>query len=198
MKIPHPLDISTRYPVGTFVLATFFCVLIASFSIQVETVNNVDYFTLEDSDAAFYRSFKKQFGGDEFFVIALHAENIFVPEVLKLLQDLTKKLEQLQDVRKVTSLANVDDLIGGEDTFEVRRFLETIPDDTAALEAMRQRAVAKVLYRGNLISADGRTASVMVFVHDRPNDHDYRLRLLAEVEHMLDQYKRRSPYYLSH
>ena len=53
---------------------------------------------------------------------------------------LTGELEELEDAEEALSLANVDDIIGGPDFFEVRPFLEEIPDDAQELARLRKNS----------------------------------------------------------
>lgn len=158
---------------------------------QVKTVNNVDYFTLQNNHAIeFYKSFKAVFGEDEFFVVAVQTENIFTTKYLRLLQDLTEALEALAEVREVKSLANVNDVIGGENTFEVQKFLADIPETDEALERLRAQAVTNPLYVRSFISPDARTAALVVFPHHNPEDEKYRQHLLTKVAALLEPYRK--------
>ncbi len=119
------MDISLKYPrlflVICFIVLSFF----SSYLPKVKTVNNVDYFDLKDNSARkFYDKFRKTFGSDEFFVIAFKDEHLFTPNKLNILKKLTEDLESIKLAKDVISLANVDDIKGGEDFFEVRDFLE--------------------------------------------------------------------------
>ena len=71
---------------------------------RVQTVDNVDYFTVEgDPDAAFYETIKETFGDDEFFVIAFTSPELFSPPLLHMISKVTRELEALPEVREVQS-----------------------------------------------------------------------------------------------
>ena len=105
------------------------------------------------------------------------------------LRNITEELEEIDDVEKVTSLANVDDAIGGPDYFEVRAFLEEIPSDPKDLEKIRARATSNPLYVNNFISRDGKTLAILVETYSKPNDSGYRKRLIAKTQSILDKYR---------
>jgi len=164
----------------------------------IQTVNNVDYFRLKDHpDQIYYENFQEVFGNDEFFVIAFEKEDIFTPDNLLLLQEITSDLEDLGLARDVISLANVDHIIGEEDYFYIQPFLTHIPGDPDQLEILKNRGVQNPLYENNLISSDGRTAAVVVFAYDRPDDPDYRQSLLAETRIILEPHKEDTQFYLA-
>ena len=160
---------------------------------DVRTVDNVDYFTIEnDPDVLFYDRMKEVFGNDEFFIIAFEKENLFTPENLRLLKNLTDDLAGIKGIRDIKSLANVDDTIGEQDYFYVEKFLETIPEDTEKLEALRQRAVDNPLFSKNFISKDGNTAAIVISVHEKPEDPGFRKKIITRAEAILKQYKEKT------
>jgi predicted RND superfamily exporter protein len=156
----------------------------------VKTVENVDYFTLEgDPDVAYYKNFKNVFGNDEFFLIAFKDKDIFTKENLTLIRDISSRLEQMDDVRKVISLSTVSETIGEEDYFLVQDFLHEIPEDKAALKGLKQKAIQNPLYRDSIISKDGSTAAIVVLTHERPEDEAYRKRLIHKTSMILHEYE---------
>ncbi len=190
--IGFDFSLITRHPKTFLVLSLIFAFVFMAFNPFVKTVNNVDYFKLEnDPDETFYENFKEVFGNDEFFVIAFEKENLFTASNLSLLQEITDDLEGIEEIEKVTSLANVDDVIGGEDYFEVRPFIAEIPQGAEALKSLKKSAVENPLYVKNLVSVDGRTAAIVVETFDRPEDGDYRKRLIEKTQDILSKYKTR-------
>jgi hypothetical protein len=156
----------------------------------VKTVDNVDYFTLEgDPDTDFYESFKQIFGNDEFFVIAFKKNNLFSYDNLTLLKNLTEELESIQGIREVKSLGNVDDTLGEDDFFIVQKFLEDIPQEKNKLDKLKQRALSNPLYVDNFVSKDGQTAAIVIYVEDRPDEPEFRKKIIQECEKKLELYR---------
>ncbi|MFH0725668.1 MAG: MMPL family transporter [Pseudomonadota bacterium] len=179
-----------KYPKAFLMASLAIALFFIAFIPFVKTADNVDYFTIENNpDIIFYNNFKKIFGDDEFFVIALQCDGVFSAERLTLLKRITKELEALEEVDEVLSLANVDDIVGELDSFEVRKFLGSIPKETSALMALRQNAVNNPLYAKNLISSDGKTAAIVVQPHERPEDNEFRKRLLSKTLAILKPYE---------
>ena len=142
-----------------------------------------------DPDVAFYEELKTIFGNDEFFIIAFKKDNLFTKENLESLKQLTDELSGIEGIRDIKSLSNVEDTIGEEDFFIVQKFLEIIPDDPAALEGLRKRAVENPLYLKNLVSADGNTAAIVVSVYEKPDEPDFRKKIISQVETVLKAHK---------
>jgi hypothetical protein len=187
------MNIITRYKF----LFLFLSILVAlPFLIhlpKVKTVDNVDYFTLEnDPDRVFYENFKQIFGNDEFFVIAIKKDPLFTRENLELLKQITNDIEMINGVREVKSMANVNDTIGEDDFFMVRPFLEDIPEEPDNLNKLKQSALNNPLYSKNLISTDGKTAAIVVSVYERPEDPGFRKKLLKTCDAVLKKYENRT------
>jgi len=182
------IDSIIKYPVAFFIGSL---ILFASFSVFapfVKTVDNVDYFTLDnDPNIDIYNEIKTVFGNDEFFVIAFEKETIFTAQNLKLLVKITEEIQSLEEVRDIKSLANVDDTMGGEDYFEVRKFIDKIPEDDIKLSLLKEKAINNPMYVNNLISKNGKTAAIVVYAYERPDDESYRKVLMDKCMEILRQ-----------
>ena len=181
-----------KHPVLLFIISI---IVIITFSINapfIQFAKNVDYFELKNHpDTIFYKDFKKIFGNDEFFVIAFEKDDIFTKDNLCILKEITQKLENLDSVRDVVSLANVNDIIGENDYFIVEPFLDKIPDTESEVLALKRRALKNQIYLRNIISSDGKTAAIVIFSYERPNDPDYRKNLLNDVHNVLRPYEKK-------
>ena len=188
----------TRHSKLFLLLSIIVVITFGSFAPFVQTVNNVDYFRLQDHpDHKFYKQFQDVFGNEEFFIIAFEKKDIFTSYNLQLLKKITTELEGLELARDVLSLANVDNIIGEEEFFYVQPFLDEIPESQLGLERMRKEAVENSLYKNNLISADGKTAAILIFAYDRPNDPDYRQKLIRQTKNLLEPYSHETNFYLA-
>jgi uncharacterized protein len=187
-----PLELSALcyYPKTCLIISLLIALLFIAFNPFVKIANNVDNFTVGNNpDIVFYNNFKKIFGNDEFFIIAFQCDDLFSPDRLTMLKRITEKLVALDEVEDVVSLANVNDMIGEADYFEVRKFLDKIPKKKSDLGALEQSAVKNPLYSKNLISPDGKTTAIVVKPHEKPEDNDFRKRLLSKTNDILKPYE---------
>lgn len=160
------------------------------FNPYVKIVDNVDHFTVENSpDAKFYNDFKDIFGSDEFFVIAFETDNLFTTEKLGMLRDITEELEAVEEIQEVTSLANVDDTIGDESFFEVRQFIDELPETPEAAKQLKASAISNSIYTDTLVSKDGNTTAIIVDAFESKDDIHYKTRLIEKIETILAKYK---------
>ncbi|MCK5242251.1 RND family transporter [bacterium] len=180
----------TARPGWTLLFTLLISIPLWVFVPQVKTINDVDYTSVEnDPDIEFYDGFKGIFEKNDFFMIVFRNDNIFQPAVLKLIHKLTIQLEKLEEVREVTSLSNVNDIIGEADAFRVEKFLKTIPSDRATLARLKKRALNNPLYRDRLISRDGTTTTIIVYPYDPPEAEDDPHRLIDKTFAILKNFQ---------
>ncbi len=130
------------------------------------TAKNDSYDFVVDRDPVtdYFHKFRTLFEKDEFIVIAYRQEDLFTPRRLNELKQLTEELESLERVVDVVSLANVADMRGTDDAFEADDFLREVPDSPAELAALRRRALANPMYERTLLSLDGHTTALVLFM----------------------------------
>lgn len=183
--------IAIRHPRMSFVVGAVVALFFLACIPNIQTIDNVDYFTVDDDpDFAFHKEIKEIFGDDEFFVISFKQPDIFTQPVLRMLKDVAAELEAHPGIRDVQSLGNVDYVDGAREYFEVRKFLESVPATPHDLELLRGQALTTPLYLDNLISQDGSTAALIVYPHDRPEEKEFRARLLRDVRDLLSRHEK--------
>lgn len=169
----------------SIVLSLFFIIKIP----YIQTVDNVDYFTVHDNiESKIYDSIKKEFGNDEFYIIAYSLKDFFSFNNLETLKKITLELEDLEGVRRVTSLTNVASTKGDNNFFLVEPFLNYVPENKNELEKIRINAVSNPLYEKNLISKDGKTGAIVVFVNENNADPGFRKKIIGSTKQILKKY----------
>lgn len=136
----------------------------------------------DDPDLVFYETFKEQFGEDEILIIGFSAEDVFEPEVIRFVIEQTQRLQELDGVADVLSLANVDDFIGSDNDFIVQPLLEQPPSDREEREALRQRALASRLIRDNLVNPASTATLFLVRPASQPENPAFDEQLVSRIE----------------
>ncbi len=158
---------------------------------RLQTRTDVDVFYIPtDPFFKLNKQIEKIYRRNEFFSIVFKDETLFTPSRLNDIGAITDALENLPDVDEVISLSNVNDIRGTDDAFIVEPFLHERPDTAKGLDRLKQRALDKRLYRNRLISEDGTTTAITVFLPPH-TDGDLRLRVLSGVEKILAPYQER-------
>ncbi len=167
------------------------CVLIVlgalAFIPTARVVSKVDnditaWFSRQDPVYQQYERFREEFGGTRSLIVALKTDGgtIFADTTFRYLEDITARIERIQTVERVQSLANANIVSG------VR--LQADPSDVQADDALLVRPLSDVfhehgvgevrrlalrdeLIRGDLISDDERVAAIVVtFDEDRVDE----------------------------
>ncbi len=94
----------------------------------------------------------------------LEADDIFSPEKLKLIRDLTEAYEGLEGIAYVTSLTNVLDFQKTPWGLEVGRLIPEgkIPETDEELRRLRNYVLSKEMYVKDLVSEDGKSTVIAV------------------------------------
>jgi predicted RND superfamily exporter protein len=151
------------------------------------------WFSVEDPIYKDYERFRDEFGGTRTLIVAVEAPSkaaLLSRDGLQLIDDLTAAIEKVQTVQRVSSLATatvIDALPATADDdggLDVRRLFDDLADGAATPEAVGARAIGDPLLSGDLISADGTVAAIVVFFDEAKID-DVRAAVLEEIEGLL-------------
>lgn len=182
-------------------LVTFLITLGALYCLpRIKLDNSVDvFFNKKSKDYIDFQNWREQFGSDNIIIVAFKDEDIFTPGNLNLISRLTDKFERLQYVDEVTSLTNINDIIGSENDFIVKPMVEEIPATQEELQKLKQRALENPLYLKNVISPDGKTTAIIVELENRPQANDvYKKEVITHVKNILkEEFPKDKKYYLA-
>jgi len=117
-----------------------------------------------DKDAVLLKKIGAKFGGNKTGMIILESENIFTPEVLEHVRQITDTLSELEGVSSVTSLTNIMDIKADENGLEIGKLVDTdyLPHSVGELLLLKEKVMSKDNFRGTIVSEDG-TTTVIVF-----------------------------------
>ncbi len=154
--------------------------------LQVDNSMEV-WFRADDPDWVNYKRFQEYFEGDEFIMVSFRAEDIFQSEILYKIKDLTTKFNKLPYVSQVVSLTNVEDFRGEAGVLEIKELFKKIPKDPGELRQIKARVIQHPIYRGNVISDDGRTTAIVARILTQPPGVNYQREITEAVYELCDQ-----------
>ncbi|MFO0576770.1 MAG: MMPL family transporter [Polyangia bacterium] len=121
-----------------------------------------------DTDVAVFKDVAKRFGALRVALIGVRPRDggsVFRSDLLRRIDRLSRALENSEGVDRVLSLTKMTDMVPSDFGVEIKPLVPPeIPEDAAALKAIEQRALSQPTIRGNIVSADGTAALVMVFL----------------------------------
>jgi predicted RND superfamily exporter protein len=142
-----------------------------------------------DEERRFYEDFRDRFGSDEVVLLVLVADDVLTEQNLGRIRRITERVEALDGVRRVLSVANALDVRAAEDGIRVEPFLERVPRGDAALGVLRERVFGNPVYAGNLVSRDGRASALLVYPHDMSETEFRRRGIDRQIEAVAIQEK---------
>jgi uncharacterized protein len=107
----------------------------------------------------------RQFGADDYLVVAVVADDIFALANLARLRALHKGIAQTKGVAEVLSLINVPYARSADGVVTAQQLIpELATDEQAQLVEARRVATTDRLFAGNLVASDGRTAAFNILL----------------------------------
>ncbi len=121
-------------------------------------------FSPDDPHIAYFQQFQDRFGGQEFMLVMVQADNVFTPTVLGYLSELTEALREVPRAVDVVSLSTVTVVRPTSSGVRMEPFMEEPPTREEDAEALSREALSHPLWVGTLVSADGRLACINVML----------------------------------
>jgi len=184
-----------RYPV----LACLFLLTaaLAFFAIDVPVEQDTRSMSASQPiQLADHERFLDLFGNDEELLLSVTHPQLLTPAGLALLTDVTRRITNMNGIRRVLSLSNARQLVSGRYGAEDQPLLPHL--DAANFVSATQTALdANPEYEGLLISADHKTAGLVITLHDQRDHPTQRRRLIAEVRELMATLSKHAEFHLT-
>ena len=117
----------------------------------------------DDPAALLYKNVGEKFGGNYMGMIILETEDVFQTKSLEHIKQITDSLMVSEGISTVTSLTNIIDIKSGEFGIEIGKLVDEydLPDTKDELKTLRDRVMSKEMYKGNIVSEDGKTTLII-------------------------------------
>ncbi len=162
MKIISGLVIRFRKPI---IWTTIIVTIILGFFIKDIRINPdvTSYLPKKDPMAKLFSYIGDNYGGNQLILVALKTDDVFNQETIRTINDLTNKFKSLDGISYVTSLTNVLDFKKTGDGIEIGKLIDEydLPSTPEELARLKAYAMGKDLYRGRLVSEDGKAALII-------------------------------------
>jgi len=187
------IDFLDKYKYRLIIICTTF---VALFSISLKDLafegNYRIWFDKDSKIIKEYDTFRKQFSGDDTFIIAFQDEKgIFTQKPIELILNLTKELKQIQGVQKVDSLTNYQYIQSIDDDIIVEDFIY----DTSKLEEKETIALQDNLIVNQLISKDGKTTMLALRLSSSLGSNEsVNIEVMNQLRTITQKYENTSGY----
>ncbi len=122
------------------------------------------------------------FPSQEFIFVGLSGDDIFAPENLQTVWQLTKKLETYPAVHSVISPTNVSVIKGTPEGMEVYDILSEPPKAAVDIEHFRYDLFHSDLALGNLVSKDQQAFGIMLFLKSTADVPKFVAQLIKDID----------------
>ena len=137
------------------------------------------------------------FGNDEVLLVSLTPPQLLSQDGLELLSELSGRIGALDGVSQVMSLDNVGQLVAGRYGAEEKPLLTKSDNGAFSVADLRDSLQKNPLYQNLLISADQRTAGLLIVPADRPDDARHLPALISSLRGLLSEYSERAELHLT-
>ena len=140
--------------------------LILSYGILKVNIN-ADFSTYLREDDPVVQQFNligEVYASKSLALVLIEADDVFHPDTLTLIQELTDAYEALDDVAYVTSLMNVTDIKGTEEGLEIGSLISEweLPESQKDRDRLKTYVLAKERYVKDIVSEDGKLTAIVI------------------------------------
>lgn len=144
----------------TLLITVFFSYFIKDLKINPDLTG---YFPKSDPVVRLFNYLGQEYNGNHLAMIALESNEVFSVETIRQIQLLTAGFQAVDGVSYVTSLTNILDIKGSHDGLEIGKLIDPndLPVNLSELKELKEYTLGKELYRGRLISEDGKATLII-------------------------------------
>ena len=124
--------------------------------------NIVDALPKTDSIVQVFKEVGKRFGSNEIGLIIIESENVFMPEALGHIKQISDSITGIDGVVGVTSITNMTSFKTEGDNFEVDDLISDWPENEADANTIKNEVIKNEMVVGTLVSEDAK-ASIVLF-----------------------------------
>jgi uncharacterized protein len=156
-------------------ITVFLGIQIPSIKINSDVINSLPD---TDHDAVLLKKIGAKFGGNRTGMIILESGNVFTPEAIEHVKQVTDTVSEIKGISGVTSLTTIMDIKSDESGLEIGKLVDSdnLPESPEELALLREKVLSDENYKGTIVSEDG-SSTVIVF----SMDDDADMRLLANL-----------------
>lgn len=175
-----------RVPVLTLIaaLSVFFAFHAARLGVER---NNESLQTEDAVQLRIYEEFKRTFGVDEDLLLTVTHPRLLEPAGLTLVDEVTREVAAIDGVRDVLSLTTAKVLVPGPGGAEEAPLVAPPLDAADVAERAARSLDDNPDFTGTLVSADRRTAGLLVELEDRPGDTGYRGAVIDRLRQIIER-----------
>ena len=149
------------------------------------------YLKPDDPVMVLFNRIGKQYGGNLMVLIAVKTDNVFTYPVLNFINQLDERYSQIKGVTSTTSIINIVDIKDTGGGIEIGKLVDkdNIPKNKEILSKLKNYVMSKEIYRGKIVSDDGKTTLVICRLAQDANKVDVAKEIKKTTEEMKGSFK---------
>jgi predicted RND superfamily exporter protein len=142
------------------------------------------YLPSSDSLVRLFNYIGEGYQGNYLALVVLEASCIFSREVMEKINSFTLEIKNLEGVAGVLSLTNITDIKKTKEGLEVGPLIreEEFPISDEKLKALKDYVMAKEIYRGHIISQDGRSTIIIIRLWENINQERVLKQIIKKIK----------------
>ncbi len=171
-----------------WIILTSVVLLTAFFGYQLKNIqvdsNVINSLPANDTIVQLFKHVGKTFGGNQMGMIILESDNVFEPKTLNNIIQITDTLQHTNDISSVTSLTNVMNYNITENNFQIGNLINdnNWPKNHQEAVKLRNSITSNKMYRGNLVSADGKATMIIFFFKNGVDDQTISREVKTKID----------------
>ena len=158
-----------RYPRLNIIVVILITIFFGICMLHIRFDTSLSAFIIrDDPDMASYNRIKEIFETEETVFIGFSARDLFSKEDLKVIEELTGRIEEIDYVRNVRSLTNANLVSTTPDSFEIKALVGKMPETHEESIEIKRHATTNYLYMKDLSSSDGKFGALLVNIENLP------------------------------
>jgi predicted RND superfamily exporter protein len=178
-----------RWPIPvlllTFAITAALAMVARSFAIDASAASLLPE---NDPERALTREVERDFGDDDGIVVGIFSDDVFAPDTLARIDELSSRLWQLDGVASVTGPTSFMHVEQKGKRLRLAPLVRHLPKTEKEAEALREALVENPLARGRIVSADGRAAAIRLRSTAASDETGLRLALADQVRRLAEQW----------
>ena len=162
----------------------------ALLSLTVNFDNSLEIWFLEnDPNLNTYKDYVKRFEADQFTLVVINTDDIFTPEHLKIIDEITSLSKDAKNAHNVRSITNVKTFKSIDNSIIIDKLIEKLPSTLEEAAIIKKEVINNPLFTGTLISKDGKTAAILVELKPGRDDSEGKIEMADSLEAIIDKFK---------
>jgi uncharacterized protein len=141
-----------------------------------------EMFTAAHPEQEFYQETEYKFTSDVITSIYIKDKELFTPEKISLLEKLTLKFEEIEEIEKVASLFNTINFYNDGAMLNNVPLFDPLPIDQIEMDKAFDIGLKNPLFVNQFLSADKQTMTIVLYAEKGNHDTGYYQRLAKKVD----------------